>query len=265
MLEDDKIKEIQSVVDKDAKKGYKSEDNDFFGYKNHVAMTKERIVTALEVTSGEAPDGKYLQALVEKTQKAGFEVKEVIGDKAYASKENLEYGKDKNIAIIAKMNPIISNGTKREDGFEYIKDADTMRCPMGKLAISKRYIEETTNAKGKHLNARMSYKFSERDCKQCPNKEKCLGKKAKYRNYSVRMLSELHQKQQEFEETEYFKNTLRYERYKIEAKNGETKQVHGLCKSRYVGLKRMSIQSYLTHIVTNLKRIILKMDSRLLV
>ncbi len=91
----------------------------------------------------------------------------------------------------------------------------------------------------------------------------CLSKNAKYRNYSVRMLSELHKNQQEFEETEYFKNTLRYERYKIEAKNGETKQAHGLCKTRYVGLKRMCIQSYLTHIVANLKRIILKMDNGL--
>lgn len=260
MLEDDKIKEIQSAIDEDAKRGYKSEDNDFFGYKNHVAMTKERIVTALEVTSGEAPDGKYLQNLVEKTQKAGLGVNEVIGDKAYAGKENLEYGKENNIAIIAKMNPIISNGTKRDDGFEYIKDADMMRCPMGKLAISKKFIEETTNLKGKHLNARMNYKFSESDCQQCPNREKCLGRNAKYRNYSVRMLSEIHRKQQEFEETEYFKNTLRCERYKIEAKNGETKQAHGLCKSRYVGLKRMCIQSYLTHIVANLKRIILKME-----
>lgn len=263
MLEDDKIKEIQSTVDEDAKKGYKSEDNDFFGYKNHVAMTRERIVTALEITSGEAPDGKYLQPLVEKTQKAGIKVKEVIGDKAYAGKENLEYGKDKEIAIIAKMNPIISNGAKREDGFEYIKDADMMRCPMGKLAISKRYIKETTNARGKHINARMNYKFSKSDCEECPNKEKCLGKNAKYKNYSIRILSDIHQKQQKFEETEYFKNTLRYERYKIEAKNGETKQAHGLCKSRYVGLKRMCIQSYLTHIVANLKRIILKMDNGL--
>lgn len=260
MLEDDKIKEIQSAIDEDAKRGYKSEDNDFFGYKNHVAMTKERIVTALEVTSGEAPDGKYLQTLVEKTQKAGLGVNEVIGDKAYAGKENLEYGKENNIAIIAKMNPIISNGTKRDDGFEYIKDADMMRCPMGKLAVSKKFIEETKNLKGKHLNARMNYKFSESDRQQCRNREKCLGRNAKYRNYSVRMLSEIHRQQQEFEETEYFKNTLRCERYKIEAKNGETKQAHGLCKSRYVGLKRMCIQSYLTHIVANLKRIILKME-----
>ena len=113
MLKDEKIKEIQSEVDKDAKQGYKSEDNDFFGYKNHVAMTKERIVTALEVTSGEAPDGKYLPSLVEKTKEAGVEVKEVIGDKAYSGKENLEYGEKNNIDIISKMNPIITNSESK--------------------------------------------------------------------------------------------------------------------------------------------------------
>ncbi len=262
MLEDEKIKEMQSAVDKDAKKGYKSEDNNFFGYKNHVAMTKERIVTALEITSGEAPDGKYLPSLVEKTKKTGIEVKEVIGDKAYSGKDNLDYGKEKNIAIISKMNPVITNGDKKEDGFEYIKDADTVRCPMGNLARSKKYIGEKIDAKGKYSNARMKYSFATRDCQQCPNKEKCLGKKSKYKSYTIKILSETHKKQQEFEETEYFKNTLRYERYKIEAKNGETKQAHGLCKAKYVGLSRMRIQSYLTHIVVNLKNIITNIEHK---
>lgn len=51
MLTEEKIEKIQSSIDKDARQGYKSEDNHFFGYKSHVAMTRERIVTALEVTS----------------------------------------------------------------------------------------------------------------------------------------------------------------------------------------------------------------------
>lgn len=53
-------------------------------------MTRERIVTALEVTSGEAPDGKFMTSLVEKSKRTVLEVKEVIGDKAYSGKDNLE-------------------------------------------------------------------------------------------------------------------------------------------------------------------------------
>jgi len=254
MLESDKIKEIQSVSDEDARQGYKSEDNDFFGYKNHVAMTPERIVTGIEVTSGEAPDGKYLQGLVEKSKEAGIDVKEVIGDTAYSGKENLDYGEENEIDIISKMNPIITNSQNRDDGFEYIKDADTMRCPAGHLAIRKYYYKESIDKKGRFLNARFEYNFDTKDCMNCPYKESCC-KKSKYKRYMVSLLSETHKKQQEFEATEYFQNKLKNERYKIEAKNFETKVLHGLNKCKSVGLSKMRIQSYITHIVANIKRI----------
>lgn len=261
MLKDNKIKEIQSSVDEDAKQGYKSEDNDFFGYKNHVAMTRERIVTALEITSGEAPDGKYLPELVEKSKKAGIDVKEVIGDKAYSGKDNLEFGEENDIKIISRINNIITNSQKKkEDGFEYIKDADTLRCPMGHLASSK-YHRKATEKKDGFRNERMEYEFNKNICAQCPKREECLGKnKKRGKRYSITILSDIHTKQEEFEQTEYFNNTIRNERYKIEAKNAETKVAHGLCKAKSVGLACMRIQSYLTHITTNLKRIIKKMD-----
>lgn len=261
MLEDEKIKNIQSAVDEDAKQGYKSEDNDFFGYKNHVAMTKERIVTAIEITSGEAPDGKYLKNLVEKSKENGIDVKEVIGDKAYSGKDNLDYGEENDIKIISKMNPIISKGQNKDDGFEYIKDADTMRCPAGELAIRKRYKKEFKDKDGYLNNPKMEYFFDINKCKECPYREGCYKKGSKTKAYTVTILSEAHKKQQQFEETEYFNETLRNERYKIEAKNAETKVTHGLCKAKYMGLSRMRIQSYLTHIVTNAKRIVRKMDT----
>lgn len=262
MLEDDKIKEIQSAVDEDAKKGYKSEENDFFGYKSHVAMTKERIVTAVEITSGEAPDGKYLEDLVTKSKQNGIEVKEVIADTAYSGKDNLEFGEKEEIKIISKLNPIISNSQKRNDGFEYIKDADMMRCPAGELSIKKKYIKERKDKDGYLNNPRMEYSFDVNICKTCPHREGCYKEGRKGKTYTVTMLSEAHQKQQEFEKTEYFNATLRKERYKIEAKNAETKIAHGLSKAKYVGLSKMRIQSYLTHIVTNLKRIIIKMEEQ---
>jgi hypothetical protein len=260
MLESERIREIQSATDEDARKGYKSEDNDFFGYKNHIAMTPERIVTGIEITSGEAADGKYLQSLVEKSKQAGVHVKEVIGDTAYSGKENLEYGEENGIKIIAKMNPIVTNSQNKDDGFEYIKDADTMRCPAGELAIKKVYRKGYYHKDGYLLNARMEYKFDIEKCKECPRREGCYKPNAKSKSYTVTILSEIHKNQEEFQETEYFKSKMKNERYKIEAKNAETKILHGLRKSKYVGLSRMRLQSYLTHIVVNIKRIIKLME-----
>jgi hypothetical protein len=81
----------KSPEDEEARAGHKSVDSSFFGYKTHMAMTDERIITADIVTTGEKNDGKQLQTLVEKSKTAGIEVKTVIGDTAYSEKDNIIY------------------------------------------------------------------------------------------------------------------------------------------------------------------------------
>lgn len=82
-------------------------------------MADERIITAAVVTSGEKGDGQQLKALVEKTRKAGLEVKDVIGDTAYSGKQNLELAESKDnpekaFRLISKLHPIISNTRQKE-------------------------------------------------------------------------------------------------------------------------------------------------------
>ncbi|TCN18937.1 transposase-like protein DUF772 [Mesobacillus foraminis] len=45
--------------DPDARTGHKSEDSSFFGFKTHLAMSYERIITAAVVTTGEKSDGNF--------------------------------------------------------------------------------------------------------------------------------------------------------------------------------------------------------------
>lgn len=94
----DDIEHLETSKDGDSKTGHKTADTSFFGYKTHIAMTEERIITAATVTSGEKTDGKELPALVRKSREAGMKVEAVIGDKAYSEKKNIEATKDgKNI------------------------------------------------------------------------------------------------------------------------------------------------------------------------
>ena len=60
--------------DEDARIGHKTEDSSFFGYKTHIAMSDERIITAAVVTSGEKGDGAQLVNLVEQSRKNGMAV-----------------------------------------------------------------------------------------------------------------------------------------------------------------------------------------------
>ena len=45
-------------IDKDARIGHKTRTRSFYGYKTHLAMTEDRIITAATVTSGEKGDEK---------------------------------------------------------------------------------------------------------------------------------------------------------------------------------------------------------------
>lgn len=124
--------------DRDAKTGHKSADSSFFGYKAHLAMTEERIITAAVVTSGEKGDGPELPKLLELSRDNGIEVDTIIGDSAYSGKENLKLTDEQNIKIVAKLNPSITQGFRKdEERFGYNKDADMFVCPRGPSGHSK--------------------------------------------------------------------------------------------------------------------------------
>ena len=64
----DHAEHLAASKDTDARVGHKTPDTSFFGYKTHIAMTDERLVTAAIITSGEKSDGTQLEDLVEKTR-----------------------------------------------------------------------------------------------------------------------------------------------------------------------------------------------------
>jgi hypothetical protein len=64
---EDYAEQLSYSTDSDARVGHKTADSSFFGFKTHIAMSDERIITAAIVTTGEKSDGKYLKDLVEKS------------------------------------------------------------------------------------------------------------------------------------------------------------------------------------------------------
>src|SRR5690606_14671625 len=111
---DDDIEHLQISEDQDAKIGHKS-DTAFFGFKTHLAMSEERIVTAAAVSSGEKNDGKQLETLIEKSKKAGIDVETVIGYADYSEKGNIEYTEKNEIKLVAKLNPSVTQGTRKKE------------------------------------------------------------------------------------------------------------------------------------------------------
>ena len=255
---DDNLEQIKVQNDPDARVGHKTADTSFFGYKTHLAMTNERIITAAVITSGEKSDGKQLPELVEKTQATGLDVKSVVGDTAYSGKENIEMAAQESFKLVAKLNPVITNGTrKKEDEFQFNKDAGMFTCPAGHMAIKKvTHKKETINE-----NRIIKYHFDIEKCKHCPISTGCYKPGAKSKSYSVSIKSSAHTKQAEFQQSDYFKEKSK-ERYMIEAKNSELKNRHGYNIAISSGIKNMELQSVMTIFVVNLKRIIKLQDNK---
>ena len=253
LLDTDRIREIRSKDDEDARFGHKTANSDFFGYKNHIAMTEERIITGIEVTHGGEPDCFQLPSLLEKSQNNGVKVKEVIGDMAYVSKGNIDACDEKTVTLYAKTNSAVAaaSAATLDEGFSFNKDAGMMQCPAGELAM------RVERRKAENGNSYIKYLFSKKKCKVCPLCEQCrVGKSnAKERSYSITQPSEKNRARLEFEASDAFLERLK-NRYWIEEKHGEMKVAHGLHRADSVGIEAMRLQTYFTAFVVNVKRII---------
>ena len=249
-LEDTEI-ELEYSKDQDAKIGHKTADTSFFGYKTHIAMTPERIVTAATVTSGEKHDGKELTNLIEKSKSNGIKVEAIIGDGAYSEKENLDYCNENNIKNVSKLSKTVTHGNgKNKDDFEYNKDAGMYVCKAGHMAIKK--IRTGSKKKNEQVE---SYFFDVEKCKHCPLKKGCYKEGAKTKTFNVKIKDDVHIAQMDYMETEEFKK-LYSERYKIEAKNSELKNNYGYGKANACGKLGITIQGATTLFLANMKRII---------
>lgn len=244
--------EIEYSKDKDAKVGHKTADTSFFGYKTHIAMTPERIITAATITSGEKHDGKELQKLVEKSQANGIEVEAVIGDGAYSEKENIEYCEDKNIKLASKLSKFVTHGnSQRNNNFEYNKDAGMYVCRAGHMAVKK----QIQGSNKKNQSKVECYYFDIEKCKHCKYKNGCYKDGAKSKTYSVTIKDDIHIKHMDYMKTEEFKK-LYAERYKIEAKNSELKSNFGYDTANACGKTGITIQGASALFLANIKRII---------
>ena len=253
----DDVRHHHSIsYDREARVGHKSAETSFIGYKTHIAMTPERIITAATVTTGEKDDGKQLPDLVTRTQDAGIEVDTVVGDAAYSGKDNLNMAKENGMQIVAKLNGMITQGhmsarTDFDSLFEYNKDADRYICPAG--AMSYKGTMESYGDKPDKSH-RVRYRWKAAACCTCAMMNECLqGRKTK--SINIRILSDCHREQMEFQKSQKFRELSR-ERYKIEAKNAELKNAHGYDRADSYGISAMELQGAVTIFVVNLKRII---------
>lgn len=101
----------------------------------------------------------------------------------------------------------------------------------------------------------MVFNFDIKKCRVCSHREGCYKDGAKSKTYSISIRSDEQNKQIAFQKTKEFKELAR-DRYKIEAKNAELKNVFGYDKAQSYGLPCMQMQAAMVIFAANIKRII---------
>lgn len=165
-MEDD-LEHLGSSVKEEDRLGHKSADSSFYGYKEHLAMTDERVITACVVTSSEKSDSPVLEELFHKSKDNGVSIEAIVGDKAHSGKDNIQFTKKECVHLVAKLHPAASRGFRRkEDEFFYNKDAGLFVCPEGHMVLKKAKIGRTTVK----YNSQESHCFDIKYCQICPSK-----------------------------------------------------------------------------------------------
>lgn len=241
----------RSLTDPDARVGYKSKTDPFFGYKVEYAMTTdERIITSITTENGAYVDGNKFDKLLENTQKSGVDVQAVTADKGYFRKPILDKLKEENIESIIPVSPSVYRID--ESKFSYNKDSDEWICPMNKRSQYR----TTVIHRQKHRPETevLRYFFSKEDCNKCPLRAECMGKDKGGRKLNISVNTPEYYAESQRQKTEEFKEKYR-RRASIEWKNAEMKLLHRLSKARGWGIHSMRMQAFFTAMAVNLKRI----------
>lgn len=244
-------KGIRSLVDKDARVGYKSKTQSFYGYKAELCQTTDgSLITSIIVEPGNYVDGCHFKNHLEETEQSGLTVTGVYGDKAYFRPDILNLIKEKEASAYI---PVSASAYKiDEDLFSYNKDSDQWFCFMGNETVKVK--AKTQKQQGKKHKL-LEYVFEREHCRNCPHRAECVGKSKRI----ARILRvsentpELYEYSQRAKTQEFFEEYRK--RAKIEPKNAELKRFHGLDRAKGFGLRSIRIQAKLTALAVNLKRI----------
>jgi IS5 family transposase len=235
---------VVSLVDPDARWGYKDEDHPFCGYKIHVGCDESEIVTSVDSLSGNENEGaeKNVRSLLEKERDQGMEHQAVVTDSLYDSSENRKAIHEEKTPEGERVRAYIPSRKKekRLNRFHYDPKRDQVVCPVGQLSIGK----------SPHEQGNLYY-FSVESCRDCPYWEDC----PPLNEGRVRVFVSEDYQLKLMDENPERKEALK-KRPIVERRFGAGKKWHGLGRARYWGRAKVAIQALMTFLVMNVKRMV---------
>jgi transposase len=151
------------------------------------------VITAACADFADKRDSQCLENLIEQSRQNLAEnqmpIGDILADAGYSSGESLKYLDDHRIEA---WMPNFGQYIPERPGFVYNKEANHYQCiKEGGHGAILTYKGERTDSKG---YTKRTYRSSETDCRTCPLREQCCGKKTKFKKIDDSIHKELYDK-----------------------------------------------------------------------
>jgi len=235
---------VVSTTDPEMRHGHKSHSKGFEGYKAAIVVeTGSGVILATDIRAGNVHDGEGAADLVaEAVERSGQELEEVLGDTAYGGLETRASIAALGAEVIAKAPPGTRKGMFDRSDFRIDSRRGVARCPAGKRSIRSDAIS------GEDPGWR--YIFSRKDCRPCPQREKCTKSRAAARALRITEKTEALWRLRKQQKTKRFRRRYR-RRVAVEHRIGRLAQL-GIRQAKYFGKTKTAFQLALTATVANL-------------
>jgi transposase len=167
----------QSSTDKDARVSVKPGKPRQLNYLAQVSVdTAHHVITHIQSDYANKKDSQCLPSLLKNTienlKEGDLQIEEVLADAGFSSGEALQALEDNKIEGYI---PNFGQYKPTREGFSYDKENDRFTCSRGAHLPFKKI---TTNSLGYQMK---TYRSSSKDCRHCPLRSVCIGKKSDFK------------------------------------------------------------------------------------
>ena len=237
---------VVSTVDPEMRHGRKSSAGRWDGSKKHVSVEpKSELITAVEITPANAPDGPVALELLEQQAEAGLAPAEVVADMQYASGELRAQAaaQGEGTIMVTKAPTRGDTGYLGKAEFQVDLEACTVTCPAGEVARFPRF-------RPGHSTEAV---FAAATCAACPLVSWCVQKPGKGRTINIHAHEDQLQAARERRSRADF-DVLFRQRPTVERKQAHWNR-RGGARSRYFGQEKTRLQAFWSAAMVNLERL----------
>ena len=239
-----------SVHDPEMRHGHKRKR--FDGHKAAVVVdTDTRLITAVDVLPGNAPDNLGALELVERSEaSAGVPVVEAMGNTAYGDGGTRQAFVDAGRKLVARVPGRPNRKHFPKEDFVIDLAAGTCTCPAGQVTRQLVPMATRSDLTGRAYKLE-GFRFDAAVCGACPLRPQCTSAKS-----GVGRTVRLHPQEALLQEARALQQSPAYDEYRrrrVAAEHRLARLVQlGIRKTRYFGRARTKFQLYLAVAVANL-------------